>query len=134
MNFPVDIGHSNYPVADAIRVAAFALGAASLGVVAVVIVAYLAVLRRHRAAVAAGTEKRGWIGLLPKHVVLIALSYVVLDIAALAETIERLREPLTWYGPAYLIANIAGLWAMWDVLGYERRRFQNLSYRGSKRP
>lgn len=123
------IASSPHPVADAIRVLSFVLGAATLPVVLIVTAAYFAAYRRHRAAVAAGAEQRAWRGLLPMHVTLVGFAYALLVVATMVETVQRLHEPISAFGATYVVSYAAALWSLWAVLGYERRQVRDLRRR-----
>jgi hypothetical protein len=131
----VDIGRSPHPIADTARIVLnLGLGAFTLAVTVVVVAAYFRAYRRHRKAITEGIERRGWRGLLPRHVWLIGTAYTVLILMTMWETYDHLREPATLRIPFYAVAYAAGLWALWDVLGYEKRRIRDLSSNRSTRP
>lgn len=87
-----------------------------LGVVALVIIAYFKAYRSDR-------FQNVRSGLLPKHVVLIAISYTLLIIDQMLNIHERAGGEFSYHQLFLVPAFITGLWAMAIVLKYERKRY-----------
>lgn len=113
---------------DGWRVIDFIIASFLLAVVIVVVRSYVTVYRQYRALAIAG-RVRPHRGLLPKHVVLIGISYLIVLLATMADLFTHFHQPFTWRLPAYLIAYSCGFWAMWDILGYQRHRKYDLDRR-----
>ncbi len=103
---------SSLHVIDLIRLVAVGLGAALVGLSAVVVRFYF--LARRLAPSPAG--------LLPSHVWKIGVSYLLFVAGAVTEVMLQLDDPLNWRLPYYGLAALIGLWALSDLLRYERRR------------
>lgn len=102
--------------ADAIRYAAFAFGGLMLGMTISVLLSYMAKYKR------LGKPKDR---LLPLHVTVISISYLLLVGGTLAEIVDRLgAESLTWRTPTYLTAYVLGFVALMIVLRHVRYRTQ----------
>ena len=74
--------------ADAVRFCVLILGSAILGIASTVVVTYCGIYRRHRAMRKTGAVGE-WSGMLPRHVVTIGLSYMVLVAASMVSTVMR---------------------------------------------
>lgn len=106
---------------DVVRVIALVAGSATVGATLVVTLAYAAAFRRHLRQRDANLVPP-WRGLLVKHVIGVTLSYNGLVMATMYAVMINLRQPPTWRAPLYTVLYLIGLWAMWEVLGYTRRR------------
>lgn len=119
MNLVADLGNGTW--ADVPRVLALVLGSAVMGVTLVVVAVYTSIYLVHRRLSRAHAIPQ-WRGLLPRHVALVGISYLLLTGFSMYSMLTFVREPLTWrpfgYGTAYAL----GLWALWDVLGSSRHR------------
>jgi uncharacterized protein (DUF2062 family) len=89
--------------------------------VVVVTYAYLRVYRRFHA-----TNAASWRGMLPRHVVAIGVSYMMMIGGSISDLIVHVHEPLTWRTPVYALTYLLGSWSMWDVLGHSRHRYCEL--------
>lgn len=112
---------TQHPIADAVRILLILLPGAAIGAItALVLVRYWRVYRTMMAV------EGDWLGLLPKHVVLIGSSYLVLIGYAIVDTCGHFHQPLGArpfiYGAAFLL----GVAALWSLLGYERARKHRL--------
>lgn len=108
---------SEQPLADLIRIIlVFIPGSLILGVVALVLIAYFKAYRSDK-------FKNARSGLLPKHVFLISISYSLLIIDEMLVVFERTGQGVSYHTILLVPACIAGVWAMWLVLTYERRRY-----------
>lgn len=109
-------------VADLVRVLfVFLPGAALLGMSVTILVRYFQGYRIVRqAAREAGVEFHWW-GLLPRHVWLVTLSYLLLIKWAFGHVIEDLDEPFHWHVVYISVAFITGALSLWDVLGHQRK-------------
>lgn len=97
---------------DLVRVVAIGLGAALVGLAAVVVRFYFLARRAFPGAA----------GLLPAHVWKIGVSYLMFVVGAVTEVILQFAHPLSWRLPYYGVAALIGLWALADIIRYERRR------------
>lgn len=106
-----------HPIADLVRILLILLPGA--GIAAIAGLVWVRYLRIYRTMIAV---EGGWLGLLPRHVLLISTSYLTLIGYGVVDTARRFHHPLTprpfVFGAAFLI----GMWAMWDLLDYERHR------------
>lgn len=66
-------------------------------------------------------------GLLPKHVSSVAFTVLVYSFITVYDTATRLDTELTWRMPVYALANFTGLYSMWTVLRFQRRRYRSAS-------
>lgn len=115
-------------MADVVRFLTFLTAAASVGLAMLTVWTYAGVYRRHRTLVAEGRTEP-WRGLLPLHVTLIGVSYLIFVLASVYATAERIDGALTWRGPTYLVANSIGAYAMWTILSSSRHRKFDLNVR-----
>jgi len=99
-------------VIDIIRVVAVGVGAALVGLAAVVVRFYFLARRAYP----------GVAGLLPSHVWKIGVSYLLFVVSAVVEIVLQIDHPLSWRLPYYGLAALIGLWALSDIIRYERRR------------
>lgn len=106
---------------DVMRVICLVVGSFTVAATLVVMIAYVAALRRHRRQRQAGLVPQ-WRGLLLKHVLAIAASYTGLVLVTMYTVAINLRNDPTNRAFLYTILYAVGLWAMWEVLGYTRRR------------
>lgn len=111
----------NETLSDVARIAAFVFGAATVAVAVVVVVLYARLY-----ALSTRLQSK-WRGLLPRHVALVGVSYLALMIGTMADMTRFFGDPITWRIPFYGFAYLAGLWAMWDVLGHSRLRLNSLN-------
>jgi hypothetical protein len=107
---------SAHPWADVLRVANFALGAGSIALTAVVLYAYA------RAYNSWLGRRWLWMGMLPRHVVLVSLSYLTFLLMGIADSIEHLHEPVRAQTFGYFIGFALGAWSLWDLIGVEQAR------------
>jgi hypothetical protein len=127
LNLHVDDPH---PIADAFRlVLNLGLGVATFAVVLVVVHSYAVAWLLARRAHTADPNVPAWRGLLPRHVTLLGVAYLVMVGACMYESFLRLHTPATWRIVVYAVTFAAGLWGLWDVLGYERRQIRDLDGR-----
>lgn len=103
---------SSLHVIDLIRIVAIGLGAALVGLAAVVVRFYFLARRMYPGAA----------GLLPSHVWKIGVSYLLFVAGAVTEVVLQFDDPLSWRLPYYGLAAAIGLWALSDIVRYERRR------------
>jgi hypothetical protein len=120
VNLAVEVT-TNHPWADGLRVIALVLGGMNIAVVGYVLVIYTRVYLLDR-RIARVMGKSNWHGLLPRHVVLVAVSHVILTLFAMRVGFGRLHEPLSWRAPLITFAFICTLWSLWDVLGHEKAK------------
>lgn len=120
------VGNATWP--DLIRVLVLLMGAGVVAESVVIIGVYGAAYLRYR-RMNVGVP---WLGLLPAHVALIGLSYLLLVGAALYEGMTRVHDPLTWRAAVYFIAYGLGLPAQWLILGHSRHRWRSLHEEASK--
>ena len=106
---------------DVMRVICLVAGSATVGATSVVIYAYMDAYRRHRRQAKAGNVP-DWRGLLVRHVIGVAVSYNGLVLLSMYTVATRLRADLTWRSFAYTPLYLIGLWAMWEVFAYTRKR------------
>jgi MFS family permease len=103
-------------VMDVLRIVGLVLGASTISVALVVTATYVKQYRTRR-----GT----WRGLLPRHVVLIGVSYIGLLLWAMEDMMQRFHEDPSWRIPALFVLAALGFVAMWDVLGHQRHRVRS---------
>lgn len=113
--------------ADVLRVVNLILGGGCIAVSLVVVGMYARIYRLHQ--VTARGEQDRWRGFLPRHVVLIGLSYLGLVVFSMSNAVlPRIHQGLTWRAPTLCVLYAIGLWATWDVLGHETHRIYAQSY------
>ena len=100
-------------VANVLRVLSIAFYAATLVGAVWVVATYYGIYLR---------ERHAWIGLLPKHVVLIGLSYIATVIDSIVEIIPRWGQSITFFTPLNLLAGVTGSYAIVTMLKYQRKR------------
>lgn len=106
-------------LADIFRVIELVLASGAVGVTLIVIREYAIEYRQRRhAAKAAGWGR--WRALLPQHVALLGLSFLMLTVLSMVEVVLRFHDPLGWRAPVYIVMYAIGLWAMWVMLKYQR--------------
>ncbi len=110
-------------LADGLRMVTLVTGSAVVSVTVVVTWVYFRIWQRFHRHLSANAK---WRGLLPRHVFLIGVSYLLLAGLVGYEVMTRIRSDLTWLAPLALLAYALGLWALWDVLGSSRHRYHNL--------
>lgn len=106
---------------DILRFINLVVGGGLLAVTAVIVWEYIGAYRAERSATADGYR-----GLLPRHVVLIGVSYLSIAGMCLRLTYGRIHEPLTWQGVVICAAFLMGTWALWDVLSFQREKRQRV--------
>lgn len=99
---------------DVVRMVALALSALIFGITSAIIVLYYRVYRRRKEG---GNE-----GLLPKHVWMIGVSYLIVTFSAATNSIERLGDPPTIFAPLNITGFGVGVYALWLILKHLRRR------------
>lgn len=103
---------SDHVVADVFRWITLVLGIGTFAATAAVLHVYLGAYK------VAPHDRRG---LVPKHVALISVAYLILVGEGLWQNVVRIGHPLTWYVPVNLVAFGIGLSALLAVLSFERR-------------
>lgn len=82
-----------------------------VGLIAAVLRSYWRAARRPGAA-----------GLLPKHVLLVSLSFLLFVGSATVEMVHYMADPMTWRLPVHTAGVALGVLAMVEIVRFERRR------------
>lgn len=83
----------------------------------------------HRHA-ASDLERRHAAGIVPRHVWTIASSYIILAGASVAENVSHIGDGPTPHLFASASGFSLGVYALWTIMGYERRRVRVLDALG----
>jgi len=99
--------------ANTLRIVAFGLYAATVcGALWIVLTYYQIYLR----------ERANWIGLVPRHVYLVGISYIIYATSAVAWTFQQWDRPPGPFTVANLTAGTIGLRAMLVMINFQAKR------------